>query len=91
MNTSAFADEGMWLFNAPPLKQLKKTSVRAEAAVARTSAKIECSFQFRRERVIRFRKRPVITNHHVGADTCRNQRREAQLSAGWFLREHASG
>jgi Peptidase S46 len=24
MNTSALADEGMWLFNAPPLKQLKE-------------------------------------------------------------------
>jgi hypothetical protein len=24
MATSAFADEGMWLFNAPPLKQLKE-------------------------------------------------------------------
>jgi hypothetical protein len=24
MNTSAFADEGMWLFSAPPLKQIKQ-------------------------------------------------------------------
>ena len=24
MTTSALADEGMWLFNAPPLKQLKE-------------------------------------------------------------------
>jgi hypothetical protein len=24
LNTSALADEGMWLFNAPPLKQLKE-------------------------------------------------------------------
>jgi hypothetical protein len=35
MTTSALADEGMWLFNGPPLKQLKeKYQFRAHAAVA---------------------------------------------------------
>src|SRR5437899_6878512 len=69
-NSSALADEGMWLFNAPPLKQLRekhqfeptpqwldhlqKASVRFNSG---------CSGSFVSANGL------VITNHHVGADS----------------------
>jgi len=68
--TSAAADEGMWLFNAPPLKQLKekyhfeptpqwlehlqKASVRFNSGGSGSFVSVNGL---------------VITNHHVGADT----------------------
>src|SRR5436305_454942 len=68
-NPSAFSDEGMWLFNAPPLKQLKekyqfeptpqwlehlqKTSVRFNSGGSGSFVSANGL---------------VITNHHVGAD-----------------------
>src|SRR5947207_10896938 len=70
MTTSALADEGMWLFNAPPLKQLRekyqfeptpqwlehlqKASVRFNSGGSGSFVSVNGL---------------VITNHHVGADT----------------------
>src|SRR2546427_4456467 len=67
---SAHANEGMWLFNAPPLKQLKekyhfeptpqwlehlqKASVRFNSGGSGSFVSVNGL---------------VITNHHVGADT----------------------
>src|SRR5437763_3377352 len=70
LNASAFADEGMWLFNAPPLKphkekyqfepspqwleHLQKASVRFNSGGSGSFVSLNGL---------------VITNHHVGADT----------------------
>src|SRR5207248_8076585 len=70
MTISVRADEGMWLFNAPPLKQLKekyhfeptpqwlehlqKASVRFNSGGSGSFVSVNGL---------------VITNHHVGADT----------------------
>src|SRR5512132_1673034 len=53
MTTSALADEGMWLFNAPPLKQLKeKYQFEPDAAMVEASPKSERPFQLRRQRLV---------------------------------------
>src|SRR5437867_3595735 len=70
MTTSVWADEGMWLFNTPPLKQLRekyqfeptpqwlehlqKASVRFNSGGSGSFVSVNGL---------------VITNHHVGADT----------------------
>jgi len=89
MTTCALADEGMWLFNAPPLKQLKKNisssrrrsglNISKKPASASTLAGADPSFR---------RTASSSTNHHVGADTLQKMgSARAQLSAGWFLCE----
>src|SRR5882724_13586092 len=66
---SGFADEGMWLFNAPPLKQLKEKYQfeptqqwleHLQKASVRFNSGGSCSFVSANGL--------VITNHHVGAD-----------------------
>ena len=91
--TAAIADEGMWLFNAPPLKQLKeKYQFRADTAVARASAKSECPFQLRRQRLIRFRKRTrasrIITSAPI---RCRRSaaRRTTIVRDGFYAKTQA--
>ena len=45
------ADEGMWLYNAPPLKQLKeKYGFEPTQGVARPPPEVERAVQQRRER-----------------------------------------
>src|SRR6266446_10205958 len=70
LNTSALADEGMWLFNAPPLKQLKEKYQfeptpqwleHLQKAIVRFNSGGSGSFVSANSL--------VITNHHVGADT----------------------
>ena len=52
--STALGDEGMWLFNNPPLKQFKeKYQFEPTAAVARAPAEIERALQLRRQRFVR--------------------------------------
>ena len=70
MTTSALADEGMWLFNAPPLKQLKE-KYQFEPAPQWLEHLQKASVRFNSGGSGSFVSPNglVITNHHVGADT----------------------
>jgi hypothetical protein len=70
MTTSALADEGMWLFNAPPLKQLKK-KYHFEPTPQWLEHLQKASVRFNSGGSGSFVSANglVITNHHVGADT----------------------
>src|SRR2546428_5816262 len=67
---SAFADEGMWLFNAPPLKQLKE-KYQFEPTPQWLEHLEKASVRFNSGRSGSFRSAPgiAITNHHAGAAT----------------------
>ena len=70
MNTSAFADEGMWLFNAPPLKQLKdKYQFEPTQQWLEHLQKASVRFNTGGSGSFVSANGLVITNHHVGADT----------------------
>jgi hypothetical protein len=91
MNTAALADEGMWLFNAPPLKQLKekyqfepspqwlehlqKSSVRFNSGGSGSFVSPNGSSDYE----------PSCGRRHIAEDG----RCAAQLSAGWLLCENA--
>src|SRR5262249_18579133 len=68
--TSALADEGMWLFNAPPLKQLKE-KYQFEPSPQWLEHLQKASVRFNSGGSGSFVSPTglVITNHHVGADT----------------------
>src|SRR6184192_2285748 len=68
-NSSALADEGMWLFNAPPLKQLKKR-YQFEPAPQWLEHLQKASVRFNSGGSGSFVSANglCITNHHVGAD-----------------------
>src|SRR5437762_1263732 len=67
---SAFADEGMWLFNAPPLKQLKeKYQFEPSPQWLEHLQKASVRFNSGGSGSFVSPNRLVITNHHVGADT----------------------
>src|SRR5262245_51600230 len=70
MSTSALADEGMWLFNAPPLKQLKER-YQFEPTTQWLEHLQKASVRFNSGGSGSFVSPNglVITNHHVGADT----------------------
>ena len=70
MSTSALADEGMWLFNAPPLKQLKE-KYQFEPSPQWLEHLQMASVRFNSGGSGSFVSPNglVITNHHVGADT----------------------
>src|SRR5438876_2975620 len=68
-NSSALADEGMWLFNAPPLKQLKE-KYQFEPTPQWLDHLQKASVRFNSGGSGSFVSANglVITNHHVGAD-----------------------
>src|SRR5690348_16115127 len=67
---SALADEGMWLFNAPPLKQLKE-KYQSQPTPQWLDHLQKASVRFNSGGSGSFVSANglVITNHHVGADT----------------------
>src|SRR6266446_9161252 len=70
MTTSAAADEGMWLFNAPPLKQLKeKHQFQPTQQWLEHLQKASVRFNSGGSGSFVSANGLVITNHHVGADT----------------------
>src|SRR5213596_3177081 len=70
MSTSAIADEGMWLFNAPPLKQLKeKYQFEPSPQWLEHLQKASVRFNSGGSGSFVSPNGLVITNHHVGADT----------------------
>src|SRR5205807_1556172 len=70
LNASAFADEGMWLFNAPPLKQLKeKYQFEPSPQWLEHLQKASVRFNSGGSGSFVSLNGLVITNHHVGADT----------------------
>src|SRR5213080_3506587 len=69
-NSSALADEGMWLFNAPPLKQLKeKYQFEPTQQWLEHLQKASVRFNSGGSGSFVSANGLVITNHHVGADT----------------------
>ena len=70
MTTCALADEGMWLFNAPPLKQLKeKYQFEPSPQWLEHLQKASVRFNSGGSGSFVSPNGIVITNHHVGADT----------------------
>src|SRR5437899_7013053 len=70
LNTSALADEGMWPFNAPPLKQLKeKYQFEPSPQWLEHLQKASVRFNSGGSGSFGSPNGLVITNHHVGADT----------------------
>src|SRR5947199_5405089 len=70
MTTSALADEGMWLFNAPPLKQLReKYQFEPTPQWLEHLQKASVRFNSGGSGSFVSANGLVITNHHVGADT----------------------
>src|SRR5216110_428656 len=70
LNTSAFADEGMWLFNNTPLKQLKdKYQFEPSPQWLEHLQKSAVRFNSGGSGSFVSPNGLVITNHHVGADT----------------------
>jgi Peptidase S46 len=68
-NSSALADEGMWLFNAPPLKQLKeKYNFVPTKQWLDHLQKASVRFNSGGSGSFVSANGLVITNHHVGAD-----------------------
>jgi S1-C subfamily serine protease len=67
---SAYADEGMWLFNAPPLRQLKdKYQFEPTPQWLEHLQKSSVRFNSGGSGSFVSANGLVITNHHVGADT----------------------
>ena len=68
--SAAAADEGMWLFNAPPLKQLKeKYNFEPTPQWLEHLQKASVRFNSGGSGSFVSENGLVITNHHVGADT----------------------
>src|SRR5205814_800735 len=70
LHAAALADEGMWLFNAPPLKQLKeKYQFEPTSQWLEHLQKASVRFNSGGSGSFVSANGLVITNHHVGVDT----------------------
>jgi hypothetical protein len=90
--TAAIADEGMWLFNAPPLKQLKeKYNFEPNPQWLEHLQKASVRFSSGGSGSFVSASGLVITNHHVGADTLQkiSTREHNYLHDGFYARTQA--
>jgi Peptidase S46 len=89
---SAAADEGMWLFNAPPLKQLKeKYQFDPTPQWLEHLQKASVRFNSGGSGSFVSANGLVITNHHVGADTLQkiSDPQHNYLKEGFYARTQA--
>jgi len=89
---SAVADEGMWLFNAPPLKQLKgKYQFEPTQQWLDHLQKASVRFNSGGSGSFVSANGLVITNHHVGADTLQKMSdpQHNYLKDGFYARTRA--
>jgi hypothetical protein len=89
---SAAADEGMWLFNAPPLKQLKeKYQFEPTQQWLEHLQKASVRFNSGGSGSFVSANGLVITNHHVGADTLQKigDPQHNYLKDGFYARTQA--
>jgi hypothetical protein len=89
---SAAADEGMWLFNAPPLKQLKeKYQFEPTPQWLEHLQKASVRFNSGGSGSFVSANGLVITNHHVGADTLQkiSDEQHNYLRDGFYARTRA--
>ena len=89
---SAAADEGMWLFNAPPLKQLKeKYQFEPTQQWLEHLQKASVRFNSGGSGSFVSANGLVITNHHVGADTLQkiSDPQHNHLKDGFYARTQA--
>jgi hypothetical protein len=90
---SAAADEGMWLFNAPPLKQLKeKYQFAPTQQWLEHLQKASVRFNSGGSGSFVSANGLVITNHHVGADTLQkiSDPQHNYLKEGFYARTQAN-
>src|SRR6266436_396039 len=92
LNTSALADEGMWPFNAPPLKQLKE-KYQFEPTPQWLDHLQKSSVRFNSGGSGSFVSATglCITNHHVGADALQKASSEQHnyLRDGFYAKSQA--
>jgi len=92
LNTSALADEGMWLFSAPPLQQLKE-KYQFEPSPQWLEHLQKASVRFNSGGSGSFVSATglCITNHHVGADSLQKASSEQHnyLKDGFYAKSHA--
>ena len=89
---SAAADEGMWLFNSPPLKQLKeKYQFEPTQQWLEHLQKASVRFNSGGSGSFVSANGLVITNHHVGADTLQkiSDPQHNYLKEGFYARTQA--
>jgi hypothetical protein len=89
---SAAADEGMWLFNAPPLKQLKeKYQFEPTQQWLEHLQKASVRFNSGGSGSFVSANGLAITNHHVGADTLQkiSDQQHNYLKDGFYARTQA--
>src|SRR5947207_2669758 len=90
--TAAIADEGMWLFNAPPLKQLKgKYNFEPTQKWLEHLQKASVRFNSGGSGSFISANGLVITNHHVGADALQKASSEQHnyLKDGFYAKNNA--
>src|SRR5438093_6028304 len=90
--TVAIADEGMWLFNAPPLKQLKeKYNFEPTPQWLEHLQKASVRFNSGGSGSFISANGLVITNHHVGADALQKASSEQHnyLKDGFYAKTNA--